>query len=165
MIHQVVIQPMDRMLSALSKILEKAEAHCTEKKIDPQVLLGFRLYPDMLAFTTQVQLACDFSTRAASRLAGDELKSFPDTEKTFPELRARIAKAREHLASFPAERFDGAADRAITLKLRGEDTTMPGVTFATMFSLPQVYFHAATAYDILRHNGVVLGKLDFMGAA
>ncbi|MCF1707373.1 DUF1993 domain-containing protein [Tabrizicola sp. J26] len=164
MIHQIAIQPMDRMLVALSNILAKAEAHCEAKKIDPQALLRFRLYPDMFSFTRQVQLTCDFCARAASRLAGDELKSFADTETTFADLRARVAAARAHLASFAPDRFAGAADRPITIKIRGEDVTLPGLTFVTVYSLPQVYFHATTAYDILRHNGVDLGKRDFMAA-
>ena len=164
MIHEAVIQPMDRMLAALSSILTKAEAHCAARKIDPQAILSFRLFPDMFTLTKQVQLTCDFCARAASRLAGDPLPSFPDTETSFAELRDRIAAARAHLAALPAARFDGAADRPITLKIGGEDRTLPGLSFATLYSLPQVYFHATTAYDILRHNGVELGKRDFMGA-
>jgi uncharacterized protein len=163
--HAHIVAPMDRTLAALSAILAKAEAHCEAKGIKPEALLSFRLYPDMFPFTRQVQLACDFAARAAARLAGAEPKSFPDTETTFAELQARIAAARDYIGSFPASAHDGAATRPVTIRMRGQDVTMPGVEYLTLYSLPQVYFHATTAYNILRHNGVEIGKRDFMGAA
>jgi hypothetical protein len=163
--HAHIVAPMDRTLAALSGILAKAEAHCEAKGIKPEALLTFRLYPDMFPFIRQVQLACDFAARAAARLAGAEPKSFPDTETTFADLQDRIAAARDYMASFPALAHDGADTRPVTIKMRGQDVTMPGLDYLTLYSLPQVYFHAATAYNILRHNGVDIGKRDFMGAA
>ncbi len=154
----------DRFLGGLSGLLDKAEAHCASKNIKPEAILQFRLYPDMFPFVKQVQLACDFAARAAARLAGAEPKSFPDTETSFAELKARIAAAREYIASFPAQAFDGADDRAITIRIRGADMTMPGAVFYCTYSLPQFYFHVTTAYNILRHNGVEVGKADFMAA-
>ena len=163
--HAHIVPPLDRTLAALSAVLTKAEAHCEARKIDPQALLAFRLFPDMFPFTRQVQLTCDFAARAAARLAGAEPKGFPDTETTFAELQARIAAARDYIASFSASSHEGAATRPVTIKMRGQDVTMPGLEYLTLYSLPQVYFHAATAYNILRHNGLEIGKRDFMGAA
>jgi hypothetical protein len=159
-----VIPPLDRGLQALSKVLVKAEAHCTAKGIKPEALLGFRLFPDMFPLTRQVQLACDFAARAAARLAGQEPRSFPDTETDFAELQARISTARAYLAEFPTEAYDGAAARNVTIKMRGQDVTMTGEVYLSLYSLPQFYFHATTAYNILRHNGVEIGKADYMGA-
>ncbi len=163
--HAHIVPPMDRTLAALAGLLAKAEAHCEAKGIKPEALLTFRLFPDMFPLTRQVQLTCDFCARAAARLAGAEPKSFPDTETGFAELQARIAAAREYMAGFPASAHEGAATREVTIKMRGQDVTMPGLEYLTIYSLPQVYFHAATAYNILRHNGVEIGKRDFMGAA
>ena len=158
-----IIPPMDRTLAALSVILTKAEAHCTDQKINPDTLLTFRLFPDMFAFTRQVQLACDFGARAAARLAGTDPQSFPDTETTFAALQARIAAARAYMASFPVSAYDGAKDRDVTIKMRGQDVTMKGQAYLSSYSLPQFHFHATTAYNILRHNGVAVGKGDYMG--
>jgi len=163
--HAHIVTPLDRTLAALSGILTKAEAHCEAKGIKPEALLNFRLYPDMFPFTRQVQLTCDFAARAAARLAGAEPKSFPDTETSFSELQARIRAARDYIAGFPASAHEGAATRSVTIRMRGQDVTMTGLDYLTLYSLPQVYFHAATAYNILRHNGVEIGKRDFMGAA
>lgn len=160
-----IIPPMDRTLGALSAILAKAEAHCDAKAIKPEALLTFRLFPDMFPFIRQVQLTCDFAARAAARLAGAEPKGFPDTEVTFADLQARIAAARAYMAEFPASAYAAAGTRQVTIKMRGEDVTMPGAQYLTMYSLPQFHFHAVTAYNILRHNGVEVGKRDFMGAA
>ena len=163
--HAHIVPPMDRTLAALSALLTKAEAHCEAKGIKPEALLTFRLFPDMFPLTRQVQLACDFAARAAARLAGADPKSFPDTETSFAELQARIAAVRDYMASFPAAAHDGAATRAVTIKMRGQDVTMPGLEYLTIYSLPQMQFHATTAYNILRHNGVEIGKRDYMGAA
>lgn len=162
--HHRSIAVYDRFLGALSKILTKAEAHCEAKGIKPEAMLTFRLFPDMFPFVKQVQLSCDFAARAAARLAGEEPKSFPDTETSFAELQARIAAARGYMASFGADRYAGAETRKITIKIRGNDMVMDGETFLNMYSLPQFYFHIATAYNILRHNGVEVGKGDYMGA-
>jgi uncharacterized protein len=158
------IPPMDRTLGALSAILTKAEAHCTAKTIKPEALLTFRLFPDMFPLTRQVQLACDFAARAAARLAGAEPQAFADTETSFAELQTRIATARAYMASFPATAYDGAEGRDVTIKMRGQDMTMKGLAYLSMYSLPQFHFHATTAYNILRHNGVEIGKADYMGA-
>ena len=163
--HSQIVPPLDRSLAALSAVLTKAEAHCEARKIDPQALLTFRLYPDMFPLTRQVQLTCDFAARAAARMAGADPKGFPDTETTFAELQARITAARDYMASFPASAHEGAATRPVTIKMRGQDVTMPGLEYLTLYSLPQVYFHATTAYNILRHNGVEIGKRDFMGVS
>ncbi|MGQ0565800.1 MAG: DUF1993 domain-containing protein [Gemmobacter sp.] len=163
--HAHTVPPMDRTLGALSKILAKAEAHCAARTIKPEALLAFRLFPDMFPFTRQVQLACDFAARGAARLAGETPRSFPDTETTFAELQARIAEVRAYIAAFPVAAFDGAETREVGLKLRGQDVAMPGLAYLTVFALPQFHFHATTAYNILRHNGVEVGKMDYMGAA
>lgn len=162
--HHRSVAVYDRFLANLSGLLTKAEAHCTAKTIKPEAMLTFRLFPDMFPFVKQVQLSCDFAARAAARLAGQEPKSFPDTETSFAELQDRIAAARGYLASFDPRAFDGAETRAITIKIRGQEMTMPGEAFLNLYSLPQFYFHIATAYNILRHNGVEIGKGDYMGA-
>ena len=162
--HAQIVPPMDRTLGALSAILTKAEAHCTDRGIKPEALLAFRLFPDMFPLTRQVQLACDFAARAAARMAGEEPQGFPDIETTFPELQARIAATRGYMARFDATAYDGAATRDITIKMRGNDVTMAGLNYLMMYSLPQFHFHATTAYNILRHNGIEVGKRDYMGA-
>ena len=154
----------DRFLGALENILAKAEDHCTAHGIKPEAILNFRLFPDMLPFVKQVQLTCDFAARGAARLAGVEPQPFPDTETTFAELRARAAAARAYVAGFDAGLYAGCATRQITMKIRGEDMTFTGEAFFMINSYPQFHFHLTTAYDILRHNGVVLGKGDYMGA-
>jgi hypothetical protein len=165
MIHDNCNKTYDRFLGALSKVLAKAETHCTAKKIAPEAMLTFRLFPDMFPLIRQVQLTCDFAARAAARLAGEEPKSFPDTETSFAELQTRIQAARGYVASFTADRYQGAETRAIALKMRGQDVTLSGADYLNLYSLPQFYFHMATAYNILRHNGVELGKPDYMGAS
>jgi len=159
------VPPMTRTLTALAAILAKAETHAAARKIDPAALLTARLFPDMFALTRQVQLTADFCARAGARLSGADVPSFPDTETSFAELIARVHTARDYLLGLDPAAFDGAADRVVTIKMRGQDVPMTGLQYLTMYSLPQVYFHAATAYGILRHNGVEVGKLDFMGAS
>ncbi|MFN0114424.1 MAG: DUF1993 family protein [Paracoccaceae bacterium] len=150
-------------LKAMSAILTKAEAHCAERKIDPSVLLTDRLYPDMLPFTRQVQIATDHARRCPARLAGVEPVSMADTEATFPELRDRIARSVEHIATFTPASFEGAAERTITFKAGPRDMTFTGSDYVGFFALPNFYFHLTAAYAILRHDGVPLGKTDFMG--
>lgn len=164
-LHDFAVPPMDRALAGLAGCLAKAEAHCAERGIAPEALLAFRLYPDMFPFTRQVQLACDFAARGAARLAGAEPRAFPDTETGFPALRDRIAAVRAYLAGFPAAAFDGAEARSVTFRMRTGEVTMSGLDYLRHFVLPQLYFHVTTAYAILRHNGVPLGKADYMGAA
>jgi uncharacterized protein len=150
-------------LKAFSAILKKAEAHCEAKKIDPNVLLNFRLFPDMLAFTRQVQIACDFAKGCGARLAGVAVPSYADDEKSFADLQARIAKTLDFIGGFTKEQLKGAATCNITIKVGGQDRTMTGEEYLSGFVLPNFYFHITTAYNILRHNGVELGKGDFMG--
>lgn len=162
--HRQSAAVFDRFLGALANILTKAEAHCGARKINPEVLLADRLYADMLPLTKQVQLACDFAARGSARLAGHDPKGFPDTETTFPELHFRIAAARAYIAGFPPEDFAKAADRQITFKAGPMDMTLSGADFLSFYALPQFFFHHTTAYAILRHNGVEIGKGDYMGA-
>ncbi len=164
MIHDITIPPLTRTLGALASILTKAEAHCTAKGIDPQAMLAFRLYPDMFPFTRQVQLACDFAARIPPRLAGAEVPSYPDTETSFAELQARVARVKADIAAYGPDSFHGATERQITIKTRMAELNMTGLQFLSQYALPQFYFHVTTAYTILRHNGVELGKRDYMGA-
>jgi len=162
--HRQSVAVFDRFLSALSNILAKAEAQCEAKKYKPEVILADRLFPDMFSFTRQVQLACDFAARGTARLAGQDPKGFPDTETSFAELRDRIAAARGYMASFDAADLAKATERQITFKAGGHDMTLSGPDFLSFYALPQFFFHVTTAYDILRHNGIDLGKRDYMGA-
>lgn len=160
--HRRSVAVFDRFLSALATILDKAEAHCEARKIKPEVILAARLFPDMFPFTRQVQLACDFAARGTARLAGAEPKSFPDTQTSFAELKTRIAAARGYMAGFDAGQL--SADREVHFKAGGHDMVLKGEDFLSFYALPQFFFHVTTAYDILRHNGVDLGKRDYMGA-
>ena len=155
----------DRFLGALAANLGKAEVHCAARAVKPAEILGFRLYPDMFALVKQVQLACDFAARGTARLAGETPRSFADTETTFAELQARIAAARAYMAGFAPADFTGAETRTITLKIGGQDRTLPGEDYLDFYAMPQFHFHLTTAYCILRHNGVEVGKRDYMGAA
>ena len=152
-----------QMLKNLSAILARAQAHCEARKIDPQVLASARLFPDMFPLSRQVQIACDTAKGAVARLAGVDIPKHEDTEKTFEELQARIAKTLDFIGSVQPAQIDGSEEREIVLKLRGRDVPFKGVQYLLGFAWPNFYFHAATAYDILRHNGVELGKADFLG--
>jgi hypothetical protein len=154
---------LTHFLNSLSGLLKKAEAHCEAKKIDPNALLQARLYPDMFALARQVQLTCDFAKGTSARLAGVEVPSYPDVEKTFPELQARIAKTTEFIGSLKKEQFADAATRTVTLKIAGQEMSFKGAEYLSRFALPNFYFHLTTVYDILRHNGLEIGKRDFMG--
>ena len=160
--HQAAVPPVIRTLNALSAILDKAAAHCEARKIDPSVLLNYRLAPDMYPLARQIQVVTDQAKGMAARLGGAEVPSYADTETTFDELRARLAKTIDFVQSISPEAFEGSEDRQITLKMRVE-RTFSGRDYAFGFVLPNFYFHAATAYDILRHAGVELSKMDFMG--
>ena len=162
--HRRSVAVFDRFLSALSTILDKAEAHCQAKKIKPEVILAARLFPDMFPLTRQVQLACDFAARGTARLAGQDPKGFPDTEITFAELKDRIAATRGYMGSFQAADFAHADAREVHFKAGGRDMVLKGEEFLSFFALPQFFFHITTAYNILRHNGIDLGKRDYMGA-
>jgi hypothetical protein len=151
------------VLRNLDAILAKAQAHAVAKKIDPSVLLSARLYPDMFPFTRQVQIACDHAKGAVARLAGVEVPKYEDTEQSFEELQARIAKTIGFMESFAADQIDGSEEREIALKAGGHDMTFKGMPYLLGFALPNFYFHVVTAYDILRHNGVEIGKRDYIG--
>lgn len=150
-------------LKNLAAILDKAQAHAESKKIDPLVLTSARLFPDMFALARQVQIACDTAKGAVARLAAVEVPKHEDTETSFAELKARIAKTLEFIAGVKPAQVDGSEEREILLKLQGRDVTFKGLQYLLGFALPNFYFHAATAYNILRHNGVELGKRDFIG--
>ena len=153
-----------QILGSLGGILIKAEAHCKAKNIAPETLLTARLYPDMLPFSKQIQFVCDFAEKGCARLTQSEVPSTPDTEKTFEELRQRLAKTTDYVKSFKPAQFEGADTRDVTFPIGPEKTaTLKGQQFLSGFSLPNFYFHAATAHGILRHNGVEIGKRDFMG--
>ncbi len=150
-------------LTNLSKILAKGAAHAEAKGFKPEALLQARLAPDMHPLPNQIQIASDAAKGAAARLAGVDIPSFPDTETTFPELQARIEKTIAFLKGLDPAAFTGAEDREIVLKVGANEWKMPGRQFLTAFALPNFYFHLTTAYALLRHNGVEIGKRDFLG--
>jgi hypothetical protein len=151
------------MLRNLAALIDKAEAHCAAKKIDPAALTSFRLYPDMFPFTRQVQIACDTAKGAVARLAGVEISKHEDSERSFAELKARIAKTIDFVESVKPERIDGAEEKDIVLAMRSGELRFKGMQYLLGFAYPNFYFHVTTAYNILRHNGVEVGKQDFIG--
>jgi hypothetical protein len=151
------------ILTNLSAILDKTQAYVDMKKIDPAALTAYRLFPDMLPMTRQVQIACDAAQGAVARLAGVEIPKHEDTEQTLAELQARIAKTIEFIRSIKPAQLDGTEDKEITLKLRGTEIAFKGMQYLLGFALPNFYFHVTTAYNILRHNGVEIGKQDYIG--
>jgi uncharacterized protein len=157
------IAPISHSLKALAAILKKAEAYCEAKKIDPNALLTARLFPDMLPLVGQVQIASDQAKGCGARLTGIAVPSYPDEEKTFAELQARIAKTLDFIGGLKKEQFADAAKRSVTLKIGGKDTELDGTAYLSSAVLPNFYFHVTTAYNILRHNGVEIGKGDFLG--
>ena len=163
--YQASVPVFERTLGALDKILDKAAAYAEERKIDPAVLLNARLYPDMFPLTRQVQMVTDHAKGAPARLAGVAVPSFEDNEKTFPELKARIGKTLSFIGTFKPGQIDGSEGRDISLKAGPRELTFKGQEYLLFFALPNFYFHATTAFGILRHNGVQIGKLDFLGAA
>ncbi|OAF08643.1 DUF1993 domain-containing protein [Bradyrhizobium neotropicale] len=162
--YDAVVPAYLQMLNSLTGLLTKAEAHCAAKKIDPAVLIGSRLFPDMLPFGKQIQLVSDFAAKGCARLTHTEVPSVPDTETTFAELKQRLAKTIDFVKSFKPEQFEGADAKDVTFPA-GPDrsVTLKGQQFFSSVSLPNFYFHAATAHGILRHNGVEIGKRDFLG--
>jgi hypothetical protein len=151
------------MLNNLSAVLDKAAAHAEAKKIDPAVLTGDRLYPNMLPLTSQVRIACDNAKGAVARLAGVEIPKHEDTEQSFAELKARIARTIAFVQSIQPAQIDGSEEREILLKLGGTEVKFKGMQYLLGFALPNFYFHVVTAYDILRHDGVELAKRDYIG--
>jgi len=162
--HSASVPIFVRMLSNVSAWLDKAEAHATAKKFDPSVYLSARLAPDMLPFTKQIQIACDTVKFCAARLAGVEGPKFEDKETTLAELRERIDATIAYVKSVPAAQIDGSEDKDITIPRRDGSTVMKGEAYLKHFALPNLFFHVTTAYALLRHNGVELGKMDYLGA-
>jgi hypothetical protein len=162
--YQASVPLLLRGLTSLQAILGKAEAHAAEKQIDPSVFINARLYPDMLPLVRQVYITSDTAKGCAARLAGVEPPKFDDVETTFEELHARIQKTIDYLKEFNASQIDGSQEHTITLKMRSGPIDFTGANYLLQFVLPNFFFHITTAYDILRHNGVELGKLDYLGA-
>ena len=162
--YQASVPAFLQILSALTAILDKAAAHCEAKKIDPSVILNARLFPDMYPTVRQVQIATDHAKGAAARLAGVEVPSYPDTEATFDQLKERIAKTISFVSSVKQEQIDGSENRPIRVKAGPVELNFTGQQYLVNFALPNFYFHASTAYDLLRHNGIDIGKRDFLGA-
>lgn len=161
--YQASVPPMIKALTNLRAVLEMAAAHAAAKKINPSVLISARLYPDMYPLSRQVQIATDTAKGGASRLAGKEVPKYEDNEVTFLELVARLTKTIVLLESFKPEDIDGSEDRTITLPMHDKTLTFKGLPYLLEYVLPNVYFHVTTAYAILRHNGVEIGKKDFLG--
>jgi uncharacterized protein len=164
-IYDASIPPMIRMMQNLSKIMTKAVAEAKDKHIELSTLLEARLAPDMHPFTRQIQIASDAVKGAIARLAGIEPPSMPDTETTFPELQARLTKTIDFLKSIKRDQLEGAEDRTITMKFPSGDMQFSGRDLLSNFALPNFYFHVTTAYDILRHKGITIGKMDYLGGA
>lgn len=161
--YQASVPPLIRSLKNLAAILEKGAAHAEAKKIDQVVLLSSRLYPDMFSLGRQVQIASDIARRGAARLADSEAPSVEDNETTFAQLIERLHKTTVYLESLAPEQIDGSEEKSITLPVGKDTMTFVGLPYLLYFILPNVYFHVTTAYDILRHSGVELGKADYLG--
>jgi uncharacterized protein len=152
-----------RVLNNLAAILEKGAAHAEARKIDPTVLLSARLFPDMFPFTRQVQLTADTAISGAARLAGTEVPVHGNNETSFAELITRIRKTTAQLEAFTPQQLDGTEDKTITWQTRSSTRSMQGLPYLMNHVLPNLFFHTTTAYNILRHNGVELGKMDYLG--
>ena len=164
--YDLSIVPMLRALRNLDAIVVKAEAHVTaDDNIDPATLIQARLHPNMRPFVFQIRTATDTAKGAAARLTGGEAPSWADDEETFAEVHERLGKAIEYLSGFTPDDFDGAEGRSIELKLGPDPIYFTGASYLTSFAMPNFFFHVTTAYNILRHNGVVIGKRDFLGEA
>jgi len=164
-LQQASVPVFKQMLGGLADVLNKAEAHATARNIDPQVLLQSRLFPDMFALLRQVQVACDFAKGVSARLAGAEVPSVADDETSFAQLQARIQSTIAFIDSLPAAAFEAAGEREIVLRPgTPKERRFAGQAYLLAYGLPQFFFHVTTDYAILRHNGIELGKKDYMGA-
>ncbi len=161
--YQASVPRLVNALNNLSNILDKAQAHADAKKIDPAVLTQFRLFPDMLNFARQIQIASDTAKGVVARLAGVESPVYEDNEQSFAELKARLAKTVAYIQSFKPEQIDGTEDKDIVTKRGDKETHYKGMQFLLGHAIPNIYFHTTTAYNILRHNGVEIGKRDYLG--
>ena len=162
--YQASVPVFQKSLTALKGVLAKGAAHALDKKIDESVFLGSRLAPDMFPLTRQVQIAADFGKGPVARLAGVELPKYEDIETTFASLAARIDKTLAFISTFKPEQIDGQEDRDIELTIAGKPVVFKGQPYLLHFALPNLYFHMSMSYAILRHNGVDIGKRDFVGA-
>lgn len=163
--YQASVPAFQQTLTALSAILDKAAAHAQAHGADPAEFMTARLAPDMFPFSRQIQIATDHAKGATARLSGREVPKFDDDEASFEELKIRIAKVVSFISSVEVSEIDGSEDREINLTIGGKPRSFTGIRYLVHFALPNFYFHATTAYDILRHRGVPLGKGDFMGPA
>ena len=161
--YQASVPVLSRELGILSAILKKAEESATTRGIDPAVFINARLAPDMLPLSRQVQIVSDTAKRCAAALAGETPPSFADTETSFAELQERIAKTISYVQSVAADKIDGSEEREVMLKFPSGEMRFTGQQFLLHFSLPNLYFHVVAAYAILRHNGVAIGKMDYLG--
>lgn len=161
--YQASVPVFLRTLANLKGILDKAAAHAQARKIDESVLLGSRLYPDMFPLVRQVQIATDFARGTGARLAGDEPPAIDDIEQTFAELADRIERTRAFLRTLRPEAIDGSETRSVVRPVRGVPHTFTGIDYLLQYALPNFFFHTTTAYSILRHNGIEIGKTDFIG--
>lgn len=162
-LYQASVPALVRSLTQLNIILDKAVAYAEEKNVDPAVLVASRLYPNMMPFTKQIQIATDNAKGFVARMAGQEPPRYEDNETTFPELKARIDKTIAYVKSFKPEDIDGKEEQVVSFKLGPNQVTFNGQDYLTMYLLPNIYFHISVAYAILRHCGVELGKRDYLG--
>jgi len=163
--HSASVPIFVRMFANATQWLDKAEAFARAKKFEPEILLAARLAPDMLPLTTQIQIACDAAKFCVARLAGVEGPKFDDDEASLDDLKKRVARTIDYVQSVPAAQIDGSDARSISVPRRGGAVNMPGETYLKHFVLPNFFFHVTTTYALLRHNGVELGKSDFLGPA
>ncbi len=162
--HAASVPVFKQLLGSLADLLTKAETHAVERKIDADALLQARLFPDMFAFSRQVQIACDFARSVPARLAGSEVPAYDETPKTFAELRALVDQSASFIDSLPASAFADSAQREIVLRPgTPKEKRLSGEAYLLHYGLPQFFFHVTTAYNLLRHNGVEIGKRDYMG--
>ena len=161
--YHAAVPPCVRALTALMDILQKAEAYAADRKIDPAVLLGTRLFPDMLPLTMQIVIAGDIARGGAARLAGADVPEFATGKSTFSELIDGVQRSIGFLQTLKPEQFEGAEDRTVTWQTRSSSKSMQGLAYLFSHVLPNVYFHVTTAYDILRHSGLEIGKQDYLG--
>lgn len=161
--YQTSVPVFIRALGNLAALLEKASAHAEARKIDPAALLNARLFPDMFPLVRQVQIATDAANGGAARLAGTEVPVYANDETSFAALGERIQRTLEHLRTFGAAQIDGSEDRTISWQTRNSSKSMLGLPFLTQHVLPNLFFHVTTAYNILRHSGVEIGKMDYLG--
>ena len=162
--YQASVPRFVNILGNLSNILDKAQAHVDAKKLDPATLTSYRLFPDMLPMTKQIQIACDTAKGVVARLAGMEIPAYEDNEQTLADLKARVARTIAFVQTLTPGQIDGTEDKDIVIKRGDKETRYKGMQFLLGHALPNFYFHVTTAYNILRHNGIEIGKRDYLGS-